>query len=164
MGNAFGGGNNPFNPKPYDPNMGGTPELYDQFNRANNRMTMEVRPTDGMTFQEYVNYNNMPTEQREAYSVNRMQNRFDNFPGFGIDDMQQKILPDVDPGIPNQQPPSSDKPGNEQYFLQMRQSIDSLNEAMKQIQGMQTPGGQYSGGGMMKPGGFIANTDNAVGK
>jgi hypothetical protein len=99
-------------------------------------------------------------------------------PGDQFDDMQQKTLPgfgmptpgyqlpmpDVDLGIPNQQPPSSDKPGNEQYFLQMRQSIDSLNEAMKQIQGMQTPGGQYSGGGMMKPGGFIANTDNAVGK
>lgn len=104
----------------------------------------------------------------------------DIFPGFGIDTHELKPfpgmgLPDVDdawrsppgyqmptPGLPDPKPPE----GNQQYFLQMRQSIESLGEALKQIEGMQTPGGQYSGGGaqMMKPGGFIANTDNAVGK
>ena len=78
FGGGKAGGGSPFfgRPKPYDPSMGGTPELYDQFNRSNNRMTADVRPTDVMTFQEYVKYNNMPTEQREAYGYNRMQNSF----------------------------------------------------------------------------------------
>jgi hypothetical protein len=72
---------------------------------------------------------------------------FKPFPGYGMPAPGFQLpTPDVDPDIPNQQPPSSDKPGNEQYFLQMRQSIESLNEAMKQIQGMQTPGGQYKPG------------------
>ena len=88
----------------------------------------------------------------------------EEFPGF-IDDMETKTLPDVEmpsppgyqmpsPGMPDPKPPSNDKQGNEQYFLQMRQSIESLNEAMKQLQGMQTPGGQYNSDmGMMSPGG-----------
>jgi len=100
----------------------------------------------------------------------------DIFPAFGIDTHDLKPspgfgLPDVEttppgyqmptPGLPDPKPPE----GNQQYFLQMRQSIESLGEALKQIEGMQTPGGRYQGGGaMMKPGGFVANTDSAVGK
>jgi hypothetical protein len=64
-------------------------------------------------------------------------------PGYQMPTPGQPELPDVEPNTQ----------GNEQYFLQMRQSIDSLNEAMKQIQGMQTPGGQYNSDmGMMSPG------------
>ena len=59
----------------------------------------------------------------------------------------QQPMPDMEINTPSPQ-------GNEQYFLQMRESIESLNEAMKQIQGMQTPGGQYNSDmGMMSPGG-----------
>ena len=84
-------------------------------------------------------------------------------PGFGLPDVETTPpgyqMPT--PGLPDPKPPE----GNQQYFLQMRQSIESLGEALKQIEGMQTPGGRYQGGGaMMKPGGFVANTDSAVGK
>jgi hypothetical protein len=36
---------------------------------------------------------------------------------------------------------------NQQYYQQMRQNIDGMNEALKQIEGVNTPGGMYRGGG-----------------
>jgi len=96
----------------------------------------------------------------------------EEFPGF-IDDMQQKTLPDVEPSPPGyQQPPGGvvqtgglitpifnqiggrlvdslfgPRQDNQQYYKQMRQNIDGMNEALKQIEGISTPGGQYQGGG-----------------
>lgn len=35
---------------------------------------------------------------------------------------------------------------NQQYYQQMRKSIDGMNEAFSQIEKMQMPGGQYQGG------------------
>ncbi len=217
-----------FGPKPYDPNMGGTPELYDQFNRANNRMTMEVLPTDGMNYQEYVNYNNMPTEQREAYAVNRMQNRFQDPPGTitGPDmpvlredpkiflppqieyykgnpqqltppssapsgqlqqpktfltpqeQVQQPIQnmggpytprPDLGPnvgfgpGLPNPQDNNNynnngfmgggmPQQDNQQYYQQMRENMQGMDKALKELEGIQTPGGKYNTVGGMGQG------------
>ena len=40
------------------------------------------------------------------------------------------------------QPPQGQQ-NQQQYFQQMRQNLDGLSEAFKQIEGMQTPGGQY---------------------
>lgn len=58
--------------------------------------------------------------------------------------------PDYNPGY--QQPPQYQQPlpqqqDNQQYYKQMRQNIDGMNEALKQIEGISTPGGQYQGGG-----------------
>lgn len=56
--------------------------------------------------------------------------------------------PDYNPGY--QQPPQYQQPlpqqDNQQYYQQMRKSIDGMNEAFSQIEKMQMPGGQYSGG------------------
>jgi hypothetical protein len=53
------------------------------------------------------------------------------------------------------QPQQPQQQDNKQYYQQMRQSIEGLNEALKQIEGIQTPGGQYQSGDtqMMSPGG-----------
>tara|TARA_R110002126_G_scaffold87537_1_gene210602 strand:+ start:3370 stop:3720 length:351 start_codon:yes stop_codon:yes gene_type:complete len=85
------------------------------------------------------------------------------FPDFF--DQPGKPMPDVEmpsppgyqmptPGLPDPKPPE----GNQQYFLQMRQSIESLGEALKQIEGMQTPGGKYQSGNaqMTSPGGSFS--------
>jgi len=55
--------------------------------------------------------------------------------------------------------PSQPQPQNQQYYQQMRQSIDGMNEAFKQIEQMQMPGQQYS---MM--GGMFGNNSNRIGK
>jgi len=70
-------------------------------------------------------------------------------PALEIDDPQ--------PGY--QQPPMGQMPqgqDNQQYYQQMRKSIDGMNEAFSQIEKMQMPGGQYpgsGGGGGYTPGG-----------
>lgn len=43
-----------------------------------------------------------------------------------------------------QQPQQPAQQGYEQYFKQMRQNLDGLSDAFKQIEGMQMPGGQYN--------------------
>jgi hypothetical protein len=55
--------------------------------------------------------------------------------------------------------PSQPQQNNQQYYQQMRQSIDGMNEAFKQIEQMQMPGQQYS---MM--GGMFGNNSNRIGK
>lgn len=55
--------------------------------------------------------------------------------------------PDYAPGY--QQPPQGQMPqqqDSQQYFQQMRQNLDGLSEAFKQIEQMNMPGGQYQGG------------------
>lgn len=49
------------------------------------------------------------------------------------------------PDMPQQSPQSD--PG--EYYQQMRQGIQSLDQVLKQLEGMQTPGGQYQGGGQV---------------
>jgi hypothetical protein len=56
----------------YDPRLGGTKELYDEFLQGLNRMSMEVRPTDTMTFQQFVDYKNgkyTPPSMEEMYGM-----------------------------------------------------------------------------------------------
>ena len=75
-GGGYGGGkgmpgNNPQIMQPggpqYNPSMGGTEDLYKQYNTIRNRMTMEERPEDRMNYQQFVNYRNgtytPPTDQ-----------------------------------------------------------------------------------------------------
>ena len=79
----------------------------------------------------------------------------DKMPGmFGPnDDMFPVERPGYQMPTPGQQQPQQQD--NKQYYQQMRQSIEGLNEALKQIEGIQTPGGQYQSGDtqMMSPGG-----------
>ena len=146
-GGKSGGGFPSFRPKPYDPSMGGTPELYDQFNRANNRMTMEIRPTDGMTFQEYVNYNNMPTEeQREAYALQRTQDRFANpvERGGGLS-TTPGLVPESQPF--NQNPnPTSNMGGGGMPMNSYNQFQNNANAVPNQ-----SYNGQLDLSGMMRP-------------
>jgi hypothetical protein len=51
---------------------------------------------------------------------------------------------------------------NQQYYQQMRKSIDGMNEAFSQIEKMQMPGGQYHGGGQYQGGG--GNAGGKTGK
>ena len=48
---------------------------------------------------------------------------------------------------PGEQAPPQGQQDSQQYYQQMRQNIDGMNEAFKQIEQMQMPGGQYQGGG-----------------
>ncbi len=54
--------------------------------------------------------------------------------------------------MPQQPLPQQPLPQQQQYFQQMRQNLDGLSQAFKQIEEMQMPGGQYQGdfgGGIM---------------
>lgn len=42
----------------YNPSMGGTQDLYNQYNRIGNRMTDNISPVDKMNFQQFVGYIN----------------------------------------------------------------------------------------------------------
>ena len=74
-------------------------------------------------------------------------------PDFGIDTHDIKYPQFGEPSPPGyQQPPGEQAPpqgqqDSQQYYQQMRQNIDGMNEAFKQIEQMQMPGGQYQGGG-----------------
>jgi hypothetical protein len=69
--------------------------------------------------------------------------RFDNFSGF-IDDMQDKTMPSP-PGYqqPPGQQPQQPQQGYQQYYQQMRESMSGMDRALKELEGMQMPGGQY---------------------
>jgi hypothetical protein len=54
FGKSFGG----FQTPKYDPNMGGTQQLYDQYNQIRNRMSADINPVDQMNFQQFVDYKN----------------------------------------------------------------------------------------------------------
>jgi hypothetical protein len=47
-----------FKPPQYNPSMGGTKEMYDQYQNIRNRMTADVRPEDRMDFNQFVAYRN----------------------------------------------------------------------------------------------------------
>jgi hypothetical protein len=46
-----------------------------------------------------------------------------------------------------------DQEQNQQYFQQMHENMNGMNEALQQIEGMKMPGGQYRGGGFTPGGG-----------
>ena len=69
-----------------------------------------------------------------------------NQPGtIGIDLSPGHYLP-IAPGFNMPQNPNQGGQQNQQYFQQMHQNMDGMNEALKQIEGMQMPGGRYDGG------------------
>lgn len=80
-------------------------------------------------------------------------------PDFGQNGQSNPNLdPDYAPGyqLPQPQPGQQPQQDNQQYFQQMRQHLDSLSEAFKQIEKMQMPGVQGQGGiggGLMGSGG-----------
>ena len=102
--------NNPFgNPifasPQYNPSMGGTKELYDQYNNMRNRMTADVRPEDKMNFQQFVGYRNGTyTPPPDDYGMPGEPNSFN--PSFPPNDM----LPPgyQDPYMPPEPPPGYD--------------------------------------------------------
>lgn len=58
-------------------------------------------------------------------------------------------MPDIDPVNPPgyQQPPGGGgqqpQQGYQQYYQQMRESMSGMDKALKELEGMQMPGGQY---------------------
>jgi hypothetical protein len=70
-------------------------------------------------------------------------------PGFGFDNDEYKPFPDIDmPSPPGyQQPPGGGgqqpQQGPGQYYQQMRESMQGMDKALKELEGMQMPGGQY---------------------
>jgi hypothetical protein len=75
--------------------------------------------------------------------VNRMTG------GASVSEIGSRLF-DADYAPGYQQPPQGQMPqqpsqDSQQYFQQMRQNLDGLSEAFKQIEEMQMPGGQYQG-------------------
>lgn len=79
-------------------------------------------------------------------------------PGFGFDTHEYKPFPDVEmPSPPGyQQPPGGggqQPQGPTQYYQQMRESMTGMDKALKELEGMQMPGGQYQPGDYTPGGG-----------
>jgi len=84
----------------------------------------------------------------------------DQFDGPGFIDTHEIKYPQFGepspPGYqqpPGGQPPQFDQQGPTQYYQQMRESMSGMDKALKELEGMQMPGGQYQGGGGYTPGG-----------
>jgi len=62
----------------YNPSMGGTEDLYNQYNNIRNRMTADIQPEDRMNFQQFVDYRNgkytPPTDEEFFGSPTPMPN------------------------------------------------------------------------------------------
>ena len=67
--------------------------------------------------------------------------------GTGQDSLGQGMFGQaIQPGyqMPTPQQPQQ---GPSQYYQQMRESMQGMDKALKELEGLQTPGGQYQGGG-----------------
>lgn len=77
----------------------------------------------------------------------------EEFPNFGNEPDWYKPMPDIEmPSPPGyQQPPGGGgqqpQQGPGQYYQQMRESMSGMDKALKELEGMQMPGGQYQARG-----------------
>ncbi len=55
--------------------------------------------------------------------------------------------------MPGYQQPTPQQQAPTQYYQQMRESMEGMDNALKELEGMQMPGQQYQGGGGYTPGG-----------
>jgi len=63
------------------------------------------------------------------------------------------------------QPPQGNQQGYQQYYQQMRQGIDGISQALKELEGMSTPGGQYKpDDNIFDAKMFVPSDSGAVGK
>jgi hypothetical protein len=69
---------------------------------------------------------------------------FNRLPEFGMPQQPGYQQPPMGQ-MPQQPLPQQPLPQQQQYFQQMRQNLDGLSQAFKQIEEMQMPGGQYQG-------------------
>jgi len=53
--------------------------------------------------------------------------------------------------------PGGQQPNHQQYYQQMRESMKSMDESLKQLEQLQMPGGQYQAGGYQPGGGSGKN-------
>jgi len=98
-------------------------------------------------------------------------------PNWQEEDWMKPMIPEFRtmPDMPNppgyQQPPGGGQPpqgnqqGYQQYYQQMRQGIDGISQALKELEGMSTPGGQYQpDNNVFDAKMFVPSDSGAVGK
>ena len=78
-------------------------------------------------------------------------------PGNEMDMRERNPYLGPGPGMPSN--PQQQPQQHQQYFQQMHKGMDSMSEALQQIEQMQMPGGQYGGGGSRSFGPFAGGNN-----
>jgi len=81
-------------------------------------------------------------------------------------DLKYPYEPGIWSGPAVEIPPQGQQQGHQQYYQQMRESMQTMDQVLKQLEGMQMPGGQYQarGRGDDPTGGFGGGGKGLVGK